>query len=273
MRNHFRRPAGWATILLLWILPGTHLAAAQPEAEPDEGWVQLFNGRDLTGWDTFLSRPFGTDEAIGLNRDPYGVYTVQDGAIRISGEVWGALTSHDAYENYHLRVEFRWGEKKWPPREQSKRDSGILYHAVGPHGAQAGNWMRSHEMQIQEGDSGDYHSLDGALIDIEAERGLYDGGQHLKHAPGAPVVVGVHERVLKAVDHEKPSGAWNVAEVILDGDTITHIMNGHVVLRASNSRHVVDGEEVPLTGGRIQIQSEGAEVFYRKIEVRPLPPQ
>ena len=60
---------------------------------------------------------------------------------------------------------------------------------------------------------------------------------------------------------EKPAGAWNRMEVVCDGDTITNIVNGFVVNRGTGSSH---------TEGKIQFQSEGAEIFFRKIEVRPL---
>ena len=89
-------------------------------------------------------------------------------AIRISGEIYGALTTRAEYENYHLRFEFKWGEQRWPPREQAVRDSGCCYHAVGPHGASYGFWMRSFEFQIQEGDCGDFYSLAGVIVDVEA---------------------------------------------------------------------------------------------------------
>jgi len=45
-------------------------------------------------------------------------------------------------------------------------------------------------------------------------------------------------------------------------------MNGEVVLQATHSRQVIDGKEVPLTRGKIQLQSEGAEVFYHDIEIK-----
>ena len=112
----------------------------------------LFNGRDLTGWETFLSVPQPTvkglnlktndkgeyTEVIGVDRDPKGVYTVvtEDGrpAIRISGEIFGVLCTREPFENYHLRFAFKWGERKWPPRLGMVRDSGVLYHCTGPHG-------------------------------------------------------------------------------------------------------------------------------------------
>jgi hypothetical protein len=146
----------------------------------------LFNGKDLGGWDTWLGKPDRLIDVpgqpkndagdyigpVGLNRDPKGVFSVVtiDGApaIRISGEIFGALTSAHEYENYHLRFEFRWGEKKWPPREQRPRDSGCLYHCVGPHGAGSGHWMQSCECQIQEGDCGDFWSVARVIVDVEA---------------------------------------------------------------------------------------------------------
>jgi hypothetical protein len=69
-------------------------------------------------------------------------------------------------------------------------------------------------------------------------------------------------------DNEMPYGQWHTMEVIARGDSMTHIVNGEVVLHATNSRQVIDGDEVPLTRGKIQIQSEGSEVFYRNIEIR-----
>src|SRR5438034_746438 len=141
-------------------------------ATAGEKWTPLFNGKDLAAWDTWLGKPFKGDKVVGLNTDPDKVYTVAlaDGqpAIRISGQTFGAITSAKEYENYHLKLEFKWGEKRWPPREKAVRDSGLLYHCVGPHGAAGSFWMRSQECQIQEKDCGDYWSVDGAMVDVQA---------------------------------------------------------------------------------------------------------
>src|SRR5262245_31523419 len=156
-----------ATLTLIFAVPTVH---AGGKAE----WRPLFNGKDLAGWDTWLGRPNGEKESVGLNKDPKMVYTVVnvDGkpAIRISGEIFGAMTSTEECENYHLKFELKWGEKKWPPREKAVRDSGLLYHCVGPHGAAGSFWMKSQECQIQEGDCGDYWSVAGAIVDVEGER-------------------------------------------------------------------------------------------------------
>jgi hypothetical protein len=53
----------------------------------------------------------------------------------------------------------------------------------------------------------------------------------------------------------------------VDGNSV-HVVNGKVNMRLSNSRHVVNGEELALTKGKIQLQSEGAEIFYRQIQIK-----
>src|SRR5262245_3270789 len=84
----------------------------------DPQWVSLFNGQDLTGWEPRLGKP--TDGAKADNRDPAKVFSVvtEDGepAIRISGDGLGGLATLKIYGNYHLELEFKWGEKRNPPR-------------------------------------------------------------------------------------------------------------------------------------------------------------
>ena len=112
------------TLLMLTLISPSAVCAGEK--------VSLFNGKDLTGWDTWLGSPKKGEKAIGLNIDPDKIYTVveTDGnpAIRISGQTFGALTSKKEFENYHFTLEFKWGEKRWPPRENAVRDSGLLYH-------------------------------------------------------------------------------------------------------------------------------------------------
>ncbi|MFO0968271.1 MAG: DUF1080 domain-containing protein [Gemmataceae bacterium] len=241
------------------------------------GWRPLFNGKDLAGWDTWLGKPTGEKEPVGLNKDPKMVYTVVDAdgkpAIRISGEIFGAITSKEEFGNYHLKLDFKWGEKRWPPREKAVRDSGLLYHCVGPHGAAGSFWMRSQECQIQEHDCGDYWSVAGAIVDVEGYR--KDGkGPVIFKKGGEKFTVPSKEsggpRIVKSPDNEKKTGEWNTIELLTVGGTSVHIVNGKANMILTNSRQVVDGKEVPLTRGKIQIQSEGAEVYYRNIAIRDL---
>lgn len=252
-------------------------------------WRPLWNGKDWAGWERWLGKPHAMIEVpghprnekgeytdvVGSDKDPTGVYTIVtvDGepAIRISGEVWGGLTTREEFENYHLRLEVKWGEKRWPPRDKVVRDSGLLYHGVGPQGAMGTFWKKSFELQIQENDFGDFHGVAGVMADVAAVRqDPGDPRSPLVYTKGAPPVRGVRTRVVRNPMNEKPRGEWNVVEQICWRDTSAHVVNGKVNMVLTGLRHVVDGKEVPLTRGQIQLQSEAAEVYYRKLEIRPL---
>lgn len=245
--------------------------------------IWLFNGRDLRNWDTYLGpeQPELVGEnasktPFGLNNDPKKVFQVvmEDGApaIRISGEVGGGISTKAEYENYHLRLEFKWGDKLVWPKSRSKKDSGLLYHAVGPHGVDAGFWMRSQELQIQETDCGDYWGVAGAIFDIPSQKNakgdfVYDKTGELRtFSPYNDT--GRH--CVKHPDAEKPGGQWNTIDLYCHGDTAVHVVNGVVNMVLYHSRQVDNGVETPLTKGKIHIQSEGAEVYFRKLELQPI---
>lgn len=250
-----------------------HSVNAQEKSE----WKSLFNGKDLQGWDTWLGRPFQKKEVVGLNKDPQNVYTIVtvDGqpAIRISGEIFGALTTKDEFENYHFKLQFKWGDKKWPPRDKktTPRDSGLLYHCVGKQGAQGSFWMKSQELQIQENDCCDYWSVAGAIVDVLGKK---KGNTIFYDEKGEKFTVpskGLGNRIVrKQGKYEKAHGEWNTIELYCVGGTSVHIVNGEPLMVLKNSRQKVDGKEVPLIRGKLQIQSEGAEVFYRGMMIRSI---
>jgi hypothetical protein len=249
------------------------LFACSASHAADKPWEPLFNGRDLAGWSTWISEQPARDNlkqpasVRGANVDPKHVFSVVDGMLRVSGEEWGAVSTTREFGRFHLKFDFRWGERKWPPRLGAPRDSGLLYYAVGAEGAQSGHWMRSHEFQIQEGECGDYHSLDGVTVDAHVGAANQGDWKFYRNDPSLPLRTGLESRILKRGNYEKPAGEWNTMEVIADGKTLVHIVNGHEVLRVSNSRQP-DG--APLVSGKFSIQSEGSEVFYRNIVAREL---
>ncbi|MEB2774192.1 DUF1080 domain-containing protein [Algoriphagus sp. D3-2-R+10] len=257
---------------------------ASLSCKPEKQWEALFNEKDLTGWDTYLGPEWAatsdstvkkSDIPTGLNIDPQSVFSVVevDGrpAIRISGEQWGGLSTMQDYSNYHLSLQFKWGEAKHKPRDKNKRDSGILYHAGGPHGADGGFWMRSQELQVQEGDCGDYWGVAGGIMDIEAKKidefYVYDPeSEKLTFSDSSPI----GRRCVKYPDTENPTGEWNTLELFCYGDTAVHLVNSKVVMVLYNSRYMSETGELPLKSGKIQIQSEGAEIFYRDIKVKKI---
>ena len=274
---------------LLRALLAAPLAARTAVFAQTDGWTPLFNGKDLALWETYLGKPYKHTEiaglpkdangeymeAIGLNRDPRGVFSVVeiDGgpAIRISGETFGGLITRADYENYHLRFEFRWGGKRWAPREEVVRDSGCCYHSTGPLGASYGFWMRSFEFQIQEGDCGDFHSLAGVVVDAEAVvEDAANPKSNLLFTRGAPKIAGIARRIVKSSSVESPFGQWNTLDLYCVGQTSVHVVNGRTVMILTGLRQKTENGEAPLTRGKLQLQSEGAEVFYRRIALRPI---
>jgi hypothetical protein len=230
--------------------------------------VLRFNGKDLDGFYTFLKD--------SKYEDPKGVFQVRDGLIVVSGEEWGGFGTRDEFADYHLIVEWRWGPRTWPPREKAARDSGILLHGVGEDGAAGGQWLESIECQIIEGGCGDVILVGGAgkpSLTVPSRMG--PDGQPYFDPTSPPKTMdagrfnwwGRDPAWTDAIgfrggrDVESPAGEWNRIEVFCDGDRITNVVNGVVVNAGSAARP---------SRGRIMFQSEGAEIHFRRIEVRPI---
>ena len=214
------------------------------------------------------------DPSLGLNNDPLKVFTTrQEGGetvLCITGQVFGAVSSLASYDNFHLKTEQRWGEKRWVPRADKIRDNGILIFCVGAHGEHNKYWMRSQELQVQEGDIGDWWPIAGAMADMPIRTD--DPVKTRVYDPKGKVTT-VTARVWHGTEYpEKPFGEWNLIECYaLDGHAVFRL-NGKTVNVLLNSRYKEKGSttEVPLRSGKIQIQSEAAECHYRRMAIRPL---
>lgn len=221
---------------------------------PTAGWtepalgepVSLFNGEDLTGFYTFLREQ-------GVDNDPDGVFQVVDGMIRVSGKEWGYFGTREDYRDFYLHTEFKWGEETHEPRKTEARDSGILIHTSGPDKV----FPRSIEFQIIEGGTGDIIVVDGAALTRRGER--RDRGRFDRFGKGPWKDEIDYRDPIHEV--EKPRGEWNTLEMWADGDTVRLHVNGELVN---------EGTEASDTSGKIVFQSEGAELFFRRIELRPI---
>jgi len=255
-------------LLFIYAMVNPFTLSSQERAGGKVGHISLFNGRNLDGWYTYL-------QGQGRNHDPKGVFTVQQGMIRISGEEWGCIATVREYDNYRLSVKFRWGEKTWGSRVDKARDSGILLHSQGVDGAVSGTWMYSIECQVIEGGTGDFivvgDGSDSFSVTCPVEAGKQDGS-YVYNAGGNPVTI-LEGRVnwfgrdpgwkdakgfRGAKDVEKPAGKWNTLECIVKGSEIKVFLNGTLV------NHAI---RVQPVSGKIQIQSEGAEIFIRSADL------
>ncbi len=254
-----------------------------------ENWTNLVD-KDLSQWDNYLSyrHQFGYNGSVpkdslgneiapvGFNQPGYDVFTVieenNEPVIRISGEIYGCLISKTEYSNYHLSLRVKWGDKKWDPRKKLLKDSGILYHSVGPIGEDYWrSWMLSQEFQIMEGHMGDFWSQRNSAIDIRAyinESAMSSVADESQ--PFIPFGRGAQTGFcMRSANCEIPSG-WNTIDLVCFNGRSLHIVNGHVVMILENSRYYDNGNILPLTKGKIQVQSEAAEVYYKDIKISEL---
>ena len=260
-----------------------------------EDWQQLLD-KDLSHWRVYQSYQHTNDfrgrapvdaegekiAPIGYDKNLYDLFTVTEEAgepvLRVSGETYGCVISNQSYRNYHLRLQVKFGQKRWEPRLEKALDSGLLYHSVGDAGVDYWlSWMRSFEFQVMqsgttEGNSGDFWSIAGTKADIKISQPDPEKRTYYYDPEGEWLTVGSRgvTNFCGTEDHNSPEGEWTTLELICYEGQSLHIVNGEVVMALKNLRYTDKGEDKPLVEGRLQLQSEAGEVFYKGIEIRPL---
>lgn len=228
----------------------------------------LFNGKNLNDWDIFLGTPIAGFEDLAKTATPETTFRVEelDGqkVIHISGNIFASLATKAEYENYHLRLEFKWGEKVY-----GKRNSGLLYHSFGPFGASFGTWMACIEHQLMHDNLGDTYLMCNTACQTKVMKS--DDGKTFTYSPEGQLTAFSETEngrsIKKARDAEKPLGEWNTVDLYCVGQTSVHVVNGQLVMVNTNCSKIENGQKMPLTKGKIQIQSEGGEFYIRKIEL------
>jgi Domain of Unknown Function (DUF1080) len=248
--------------------------AAEPSLPTYDGpWMPLFNGRNLDGW-SFYQDGVGT-------RDTNQALVIQKSEIHMlgprykpAGTPFGHIATDAEFGDYHLRLEYRYGEIRYEPRLLAKRNSGILYHMF-PQRDRV--WPNSIEFQLEESDVGD-----AILINTRCYPGVDLGGTPAWPAqipleprpvfttPPEPRQPIERQRIFKNGNFER-LGQWNTVELLCIGNRAAHLVNGRIVA----SLYEIEGQDVvdrnryrPLTRGRIGLELECAEVFFRRIELR-----
>lgn len=201
--------------------------------------VELFNGKDLTGWHM---------DVPALDKDPNGPkpFIVRKGLLVSLASPGGHLITDQKYENYKVEVEYRFSA--------TPGNCGILVHASKLRRLYE-MFPQSMEVQMQSGDAGDFWCIgeDIEVPDMEARRGPKDrwgvDGDKLR-------------RIKNLTDKsENPVGDWNRMVVECKADQIRVWVNGDLV------NH---GRKSTVSIGHIAVQAEGSEVEFRKIILTPL---
>ena len=230
--------------------------AQSPAPMPRHGRLKaLFNGKDLSGFDTFL-------EKHGVNSDPDKIFQVENGTLHISGAEFGGLVTKKEYKNYYLRAEFKWGEKMYAPRLGKARDSGVQFHITGPLQV----WPRMMEFQVSEGNTGDLWLIKGPALEVSGKKyqSTAESGPNqyvrIPRIGRGPLqnVTGFRQPVGEV---ENAQGEWNVLELVADHDRVTQYVNGKLVNQGTNGN---------TTHGKIDFESEGAEVYFRNMALASL---
>ncbi len=278
------------SVVLIWLVGAVFYALAysarseEPAPSRHQEWVRLFDAKSFTGWYTKIQNH-------PKNDDPQKIFQVDDGVIHAyidqkEGDAVpsGYLATEAEYSAYRLRLEYKWGGKRFKPRAIQRRDAGLLYHVVGPDIV----WPRCIECQIQENDVGDCFTVRGAQVAISGE--LVDPVKKIfryksQTDGGTPQTVGDGSicRVIKSETNEHDG--WNTVELVVHGDGGSqHIVNGKTVFESSALRQLGPAEQAsqgdakdsekktwqPLARGKIALQAEYAEVLYRNIEIQQI---
>lgn len=235
--------------------------------------MPLFNGKDLSGMTTWLKD--------SKREDPKKVFRVTDGQIHMTGDGFGYLATDKPYKDYRVVIEYKWGKKT--DGGKFVRNSGLLLHGTGVDGGANGTWMGSIECQLAQGCVGDLICIRGKnekgdtvpvsiTSDVVvgpdkkprwAEKGgaktVFTGRQLWwnKHQPNFEELLDTRGKD----DVDSPLGEFTKVECVCEGATITVIVNGTTVNKAY---------DVTPAAGKILLEVEGFEIFFRKFELHPL---
>ena len=251
--------------------------------------VPLFASLDRTV--NLLEDPSFEDFTIRLNAERSlsdkreDIFSMnENGLLHVTGKGWGYLRTNSIFRDYHLVLEYKWGEQKLGYGADRSRASGLFFHAYGTDIEYDNTWPTSILVKLHERDkkvnalhTGDFMAIahsdsDGnkaptrftATVRTRPEGGTFwtPEGQK-KSFPNEKRAMGRSSSLRGDNYAEKPLGEWNRIEVICRGDSMRVILNGTLINECSNT--------IP-SEGFVALQTNCAELWVRKWELRPLDP-
>ncbi|MFY0601253.1 MAG: DUF1080 domain-containing protein [Cyclobacteriaceae bacterium] len=229
----------------IWV---RELKVTEEEAGANSGWINPFPKGGL-----------GVDYEVSMEDDKFDQEHFEVGENTIEtlykweGEEapFALITTTKHYSSYNLELEYKWGDRKFAPRHEAKRDAGILFHIY----KEPVVWPSSVECQIQEEDTGDLWVIKGPKLNVKNQ----DGSERFVDS-----AVKEYERSIRYDNFE--INGWNHVRVEVRGDkSARFFVNGHLVNEVFDMK---DENGDPLSKGRVALQAEGAELIYRNIRLQ-----
>ncbi|MEM6978050.1 MAG: DUF1080 domain-containing protein [Planctomycetota bacterium] len=244
--------------------------ASDQRARKDEGWIQLFNGKNLDGW-----TPKIRYEPLG--QDSKKTFRVEDGLLKVRydryekfDEAFGHLFYKDAFSHYRMRLEYRFvGQQCNEGPGWATRNSGVMIHGEEPETMLVDqSFPTSIEVQLLGGDG--VKTRTTSNLCTPGTNVVYKGGLFLPHCT-------------KSNSKTYHGEQWVTAEIEVRGNqVIKHILDGDVVLeyyqpqldrRDEHAAELADAKgTIMLDGGSISLQSESHPIDFRKVELMVLEP-
>lgn len=205
-------------------------------AEDPGHFRPLFNGKDLSGW-------------VNVNTDK-DTWSVREGLLVCSGHPTGVIRSEQPFENFMLHIEWRhmeaggnsgvfaWSEGTTPPDRPLPKGLEIQMLEL--------DWVNQNK------------GKDGTLPPIAYVHGELFGANGLKTVPDNPR----GSRSMSVENRCKGKGEWNVYDVVCVDGTVKLSVNGKFVNGVSQSS---------VKKGYLCLESEGAEIHFRNIQILELP--
>ncbi len=246
-----------------------HLLEAGQVLELREDWQQLFNGRDLSGWDVKIA-----GHELG---DNFGqTYRVEDGLLKVRYDGYdsfdrrfGYLFYREPFSHYRLAVEYRFVGEQAPghPGAWAYRNSGIMVH-----GQPAETMLRDQNFPV----SLEVQLLGGDGVDARSTANLCTPGTHV-HMEGELVT----EECIRSTSRTYHGDVWVRAEVLVLADSLVrHFVDGVQVFEYTAPTYgggmvnvfepAVKPDGAPVTSGTISLQSESHPLDIRKVEILDL---
>jgi hypothetical protein len=192
--------------------------------------IELFNGQDFSGWVWFQRPPRPGTDTPVVERD--AVFSIQEGVLRSKGRPTGYLRTERAFTNFILTVEQR----------HIKAGNGGLLVAI----PEKDKVWPGLEIQTRTGNAGELWNHNSLKLTANP---AYIDPKNPKH-------------IFRATDDsQKPVGEWETMEVIVDAGNLVFKVNGVVQSVVTNTESLA---------GRVGIQTEGAEMEFRKIQLTPI---